>query len=1735
MPKNINSQPPSKSLKSKTKLIKTQIQCYINGTSSKDLFEIRSHCQQLIKHIAIPRRQSTQLHNWLHQQLLLYQQSNPKCKNQQQQHDQSLRDKDKDKNKNKNKNKWKRNKLRKKRKKRIYLDNIQVKKSNNKKPKQRYVYNISQQQQRINKHLTNTQISSHDASQQNQIPSSPHKPSPPPLEQLPPHTNHQPPPITPTTQTNNNMALPVIDDIDIAIANADNDNAIASSHTLIIHSNNIIFFNAPFKNLDLTMVNYQLFYYWIDAVISYSVADIPHVKDTPISDKLSNFGIIHQIKINTSKYINPAFRINVFLNNTIHDNNNNVENRIYLNVLNKKWFFYPPHKTSWIQDIEYNSVIKIAMIILTSYQLHNLHTFNVLFAIRSLNLPFQQDTNNQIYDFDSINKRKSFNLKSHQWRCNFINQLIQCSNKIIKNNYWLCVILTQYTLIDIYNMTTSDTYILINQCNISLSNHHNTLPYQIAVLLFIKRYLKMKNVSPKTTLDEIFKAQQKVNSNKIEKDQLQFNQAFSNIRQKINYNQPNLKSNNISQKLGFNPAKIPNRQPLNTSDKYLIEQLQNILPPLRPTNLALGYTPSKLETSVCSLGPKFIPTPSIDSINFYEIHNGVTKLLNQIKYKLKISYDYIIALNGIPCSIFKDKMPFVQQKHKKHNPVYKCTKQLDYPTLQNKLDELKHLIFITKQFLTKTDNYNNLTKAQKKMLSILETQTIIALVKQDKGSEFVREWMQFIIPKIQQIIKKCNLIPITIENVDWLIPNSISKTRELLFQLQQLGPQAFLHQKTIEYKNKDKDIHTNNPIFKPQLVTNQNIDSIDISASLPYHTITKFNTSKQLKYSNLRQYVLNKQNNLISQWIHTYINYIPECWKFLLIQSVNDKNNPGKISALVKDQKPTKKTRMIQAIIGQPKEYLGAMIQLYSQKAHQKYNPHTIKDSQTVCRMIDQLNKKYGRNTKFWDKQHCMSDDIVGFYPSLTHVHIYNNFSTILDRWETDTALEYPKIVAKYTQFKIIVTKIKNELHIIPTQAIKDALAIILKCHTTEFQQQLYIQTSGTPEGGKASPDFSMISAKPFDDRINELMGDRLICSGRYIDDGLRIGNFNYETVKWLINEINKIDKNVQFTFEFGDWGGKRIHFLDLYIIITPVGIITEMYYKPTQLFSYLSVKSAHPIITWLSVIKGIATNIRSHCNNGTINIHSRIQVALLYRQGYNYSQLVSEFNKIMTQSQNDILYKHTNYYNPDFLDKGYFYDNYEIFDSLSAQKELIQADSIELYKITSDMYKLRKNDPRIVNLVVPYHPQMKQLRKQLKAWHESLLSINPKLAALFPMGCFRLVQKRLPNLKERLAPSYSKRNKTKYYGNISCIINNPLFNMKCNICNKNILNKYKICNIHHKSNSDKNPINLISDKCSKHNTQTKWDKLMHDRNLTSTKPNKHNIFQNTKLSQKQIENNQLVHFSNNTKYLLSQYYQMTKNDNNKIYNRMKKYSAPSIEIVMQSYKLSVPQIKSLMSLRVEISNWINRKGQLGYKILIPNNPWLQLPHLNTQINWNDFYNFIEKHLIQYKIDNNIRNQQDPNKLIIHRYRTKLIFHNWGSLYHFQQNSNKTIKNSDFNQFFETKFLTYKITKIGWIKKQKLLKYDNLIVINYKPYHYVEVIDKSIKINQNIICHTPNVIYKSTLDLTPINGPIKQYVGSTRNTMISRATATNNDIRNGTFGNGMANFCIHYCNQNKIN
>ena len=427
------------------------------------------------------------------------------------------------------------------------------------------------------------------------------------------------------------------------------------------------------------------------------------------------------------------------------------------------------------------------------------------------------------------------------------------------------------------------------------------------------------------------------------------------------------------------------------------------------------------------------------------------------------------------------------------------------------------------------------------------------------------------------------------------------------------------------------------------------------------------------------------------------------------------------------------------------------------------------------------------------------------------------------------------------------------------------------------------------------------------------------------------------------------------------------------------------MYYKPTQLFSYLKVNSAHPNTTWSSVIKGLGTNLRSHCNDGTINIHIRIQAALLMRQGYNQNEIFKIFNLIAKKSQNDILYKHTNYFNPNFLQQAFFYDKYEQIhqDSQPNYTELKideneNNNNLILLKICPDMYKLRKNDPRIINLVVPFHSSMDKLKPIILNWHKSLLSQIPNLAAALPLGCIRLVQKRQPNLKERLAPKYSK--SSFYYGNISCPINCSWFaNLKCNLCKQTMKDKYKISDIHKQSTTKTEKINEICNNKTKHATKIKWSSLTKDTNLTSTNPNSNNTIsdninsnnseQKTNFSQKQAKQTKLILYNKfeSKKYSRSSICKNISEINNQIWNKINHTNLPPLVQTLQLHEMI-----ELMTINCYIYKNIDTNNNPKLSINILACPWTH----NHQ-----FYNLLNINQINNTINNCINKFETMHKI----------------------------------------------------------------------------------------------------------------------------------------------------------
>jgi hypothetical protein len=85
-----------------------------------------------------------------------------------------------------------------------------------------------------------------------------------------------------------------------------------------------------------------------------------------------------------------------------------------------------------------------------------------------------------------------------------------------------------------------------------------------------------------------------------------------------------------------------------------------------------------------------------------------------------------------------------------------------------------------------------------------------------------------------------------------------------------------------------------------------------------------------------------------------------------------------------------------------------------------------------------------------------------------------------------------------------------------------------------------------------------------------------IINNNRYVDDIFIIYDKNTTNIKDVINEFNKIHKNLQFTIEKEN--NKKLNFLDISITRMDKKLEFSIYRKPTKTSTVIHASSCHPI-----------------------------------------------------------------------------------------------------------------------------------------------------------------------------------------------------------------------------------------------------------------------------------------------------------------------------------------------------------------------------------------------------------------------------------------------------------------------------------------------------------------------------------------------------------------------------
>ena len=160
-----------------------------------------------------------------------------------------------------------------------------------------------------------------------------------------------------------------------------------------------------------------------------------------------------------------------------------------------------------------------------------------------------------------------------------------------------------------------------------------------------------------------------------------------------------------------------------------------------------------------------------------------------------------------------------------------------------------------------------------------------------------------------------------------------------------------------------------------------------------------------------------------------------------------------------------------------------------------------------------------------------------------------------------------------------------NGLSTFPVEAIKEALALVMKNNIFEFGDMYFQQLTGTAMGTSSACMWATIYFAIHETFLLNKYADALLLYKRFIDDmkGIWIGSIqqyeefqtdtdNFGSLRWDFSPLTR-----------------SVNFLDLTISIGPSQtIITKTYQKPINLYQYLPPHSAHAP----TIMKGVAYSL---------------------------------------------------------------------------------------------------------------------------------------------------------------------------------------------------------------------------------------------------------------------------------------------------------------------------------------------------------------------------------------------------------------------------------------------------------------------------------------------------------------------------------------------------------------
>ena len=211
------------------------------------------------------------------------------------------------------------------------------------------------------------------------------------------------------------------------------------------------------------------------------------------------------------------------------------------------------------------------------------------------------------------------------------------------------------------------------------------------------------------------------------------------------------------------------------------------------------------------------------------------------------------------------------------------------------------------------------------------------------------------------------------------------------------------------------------------------------------------------------------------------------------------------------------------------------------------------------------------------------------------------------------------------------------------TECILEAKKICLENNISFFNNNMYLQMSGTAMGPHDACSYADISIGSIDILVNCNPEFLLLMWSRFKDDILEPWTGTEAQLIEFTRWLNTLNPKIKFTLKYSFVG---VEYLDTFVYKNPNTnkLETTLYSKPSDTHAYLPPVSCHPSHICANIPKGVALRIKRICSEPDEALwQAEIHIRYFVERGYAEEHVRKIFDEVEKLDRHDLIYKNNN------------------------------------------------------------------------------------------------------------------------------------------------------------------------------------------------------------------------------------------------------------------------------------------------------------------------------------------------------------------------------------------------------------------------------------------------------------------------------------------------------------